>query len=157
MDRSLNLLRKISKEDPEKFVEITEAKIYDFSVSYPSPTYSESTDATKNRLVVINEDCLRVTDGIVRSCKYGNPLLLNMANAVHCGGEGFCAPDAKGSQEEYLFRHTTLSASLWPRRRSNDNRWSEANDLFERGPASYDDIYYPFTSAGGVYSPHSCD
>ena len=153
MERSLALLRTINKVDPEMFTEITQAKVYDFSVTHPAPTHPERTDPQNNRVVVVNDDCLRVTDKIARSCKYGTPLLLNMANAINCGGEGFNREDAKGSQEEYLFRHTSIAASLWPRRRSNDNRWSEANDLFERGPTGYDDIFYPFSSAGGVYSP----
>ena len=153
MERSLSFLRKISRENPAKFLEITRATVYDFTVTHAAPTHPEAIDATNNRIVVINEDCLRVTDEIVRSNKYDHPLLLNMANGYYCGGEGFNAPDAKGSQEEYLFRHTTISGSLWPRRRSNDNRWKEANDLFDRGPTRFEDIYYPFTSAGGVYSP----
>ena len=55
-----------------------------------------------------------------------------------------------GSQEEYLFHNTSLSASLWPHRRRDDERWSEGSALLGRSS----DPFYPLSQCGGIYSPH---
>jgi uncharacterized protein (TIGR02452 family) len=98
------------------------------------------------KFAVVPQDCL---DAALDLCWDGKdtPAVLNMANEYNCGG-GFCT--VTGSQEEYLFRNTTLSASLWPHRRSTDERWPEGSELLGRS----EPVYYPFTECGGVYSPH---
>lgn len=75
------------------------------------------------------------------------PAVLNMANEYNCGG-GWCA--GFGSQEEELFWSSTLPLSLWPLRRSDDDRL----DAFaERWPRSAEGALYPLSEAGVIYSP----
>merc|ERR1719265_1022052 len=57
-------------------------------------------------------------DAVELLCKQGfRPALLNFAHGYNCGG-GF--EHAGGSQEEDIFRKTSLFLSLWPHRRSDD-------------------------------------
>eukprot|EP00658_Telonema_sp_P-2_P061311 TRINITY_DN50021_c0_g1_i1.p1 TRINITY_DN50021_c0_g1~~TRINITY_DN50021_c0_g1_i1.p1 ORF type:complete len:223 (-),score=52.02 TRINITY_DN50021_c0_g1_i1:313-981(-) len=72
--------------------------------------------------------------------------VLNMANGYNCGG-GF--ERGVGSQEEYLFRNSTLSASLWPRRRAGDEREWSGRELL----AGETESVYPFSPTTGIYSP----
>ena len=62
------------------------------------------------------------------------PAVLNFANEYNCGG-AWC--DRPGSQEEDLFRRSTLPLSLWPRRREDDDRLEE-----------HDHKWPPFTKLG---------
>merc|ERR1712070_951563 len=61
-----------------------------------------------------------------------SPAVLNMANELNCGG-AWCTHG--GSQEEDLFRTSSLALSLWPRRRSDDRRFPEFEDRFPRSEA----------------------
>ena len=104
-----------------------------------------SPHTVRTKLVVVSQDCLEAAIDLssdVRSI----PAVLNMANEYNCGG-GFCS--IHGSQEEYLFRNTSLSASLWPHRRSTDQRWPQGSDLL----GCAEEAYYPLTECGGIYSP----
>ena len=124
-------------------------------VAYNVSEYTETSSVSSlpKRIVVVNEDCLEVAIHIAKSGVYGRPSVLNMANAYNCGG-GFCSHN--GSQEEYLFRNTTLAASLWPYRRIGDERWTEAATLLPRQGSedTTSSTIYPFTECGGVFSPH---
>ena len=68
-----------------------------------------------------------------------------MANEYNCGG-GWC--DKRGSQEEALFRVSTLPLSLWPHRRVKDNRFGQYDQHLPRAEA-----FYPWTECGVIYSP----
>ena len=82
------------------------------------------------------------------------PAVLNFAHGYNCGG-GF--EHAAGSQEEDLFRKTSLFLSLWPHRRADDGA-----GVLQRGLwiGEFDEClprkepYYPHTKAGAIYSPH---
>jgi len=74
------------------------------------------------------------------------PAVLNMANGYNCGG-AWC--DKKGSQEESLFRTSTLPLSLWPHRRVNDKRLSQYDDKLPRAAVAT----YPWSEAAVAYSP----
>merc|ERR1719454_2420976 len=80
--------------------------------------------------------------------------LLNFAHGYNCGG-GF--EHAGGSQEEDIFRKTSLFLSLWPHRRVDDGpgvlkRGMWIGDYDE--PLPRKEAFYPHTECGGVYSPH---
>jgi uncharacterized protein (TIGR02452 family) len=77
---------------------------------------------------------------------WSKPAVLNLANEHNCGG-AWC--NKEGSQEEDLFRCSSLPLSLWPRRKVSDQRMPEFDDRMPR-----QDTIYPFTEAGVVYSPH---
>merc|ERR1719454_1993052 len=80
--------------------------------------------------------------------------LLNFAHGYNCGG-GF--EHSGGSQEEDIFRKTSVFLSLWPHRRSDDGP-----GVLKRGLwiGDYDadlprkEPYYGHSDAGGIYSPH---
>jgi 2'-phosphotransferase len=73
------------------------------------------------------------------------PAALNLANEYNCGGawEG-----GGGSQEEDVFRSSSLPLSLWPHRRADDGRLASYDErLPRRAPL------YPWSDAAVVYSP----
>merc|ERR1719382_524356 len=67
-------------------------------------------------------ECMVVDDGAVEAAAALSdaglrPAVLNFAHGYNCGG-GF--EHAGGSQEEDIFRKTSVFLSLWPHRRSDD-------------------------------------
>lgn len=82
------------------------------------------------------------------------PALLNFAHGYNCGG-GF--DHSAGSQEEDIFRKTSIFLSLWPHRRSDDGpgvlkRGMWIGDFDETLPRK--EPFYEHTQCGGIYSPH---
>lgn len=82
-----------------------------------------------------------------------NPAILNFAHSYNCGG-GF--EHASGSQEEAVFRTSTLFLSLWPHRRADDGpnvlaRGEWIGDFDEEFPRK--DAFYPHSECGAIYSP----
>ncbi|CAE7644902.1 unnamed protein product [Symbiodinium pilosum] len=81
-------------------------------------------------------------------------LMLNFAHGYNCGG-GF--EHAAGSQEEAIFRSSSLFLSLWPHRRKDDGP-----GVLKRGTwiGDFDPLlprkepFYEHTECGGIYSPH---
>jgi len=82
------------------------------------------------------------------------PVLLNFAHGYNCGG-GF--EHSGGSQEEDIFRKTSLFLSLWPHRREDDGPGVLARGMWI---GDFDDAlarktaFYPHSECGGIYSPH---
>lgn len=82
------------------------------------------------------------------------PAVLSFAHGHNCGG-GF--EHAGGSQEEYIWRTSSLFLSLWPHRREDDGP-----GVLARGQwiGDYDDKlprrepFYPYARCAGTYSPH---
>lgn len=70
------------------------------------------------------------------------PCVLNMANELNCGGS-WCY--TVGSQEEALFRCSSLPLSLWPRRSLDDRRLA--------GFVERQEQFFPLSEAGAIYSP----
>jgi len=82
------------------------------------------------------------------------PALLNFAHGYNCGG-GF--EHAGGSQEEDIFRKTSLFLSIWPHRCSDDGpgvrkRWMWIGDYDKDLPRK--EPFYPHAECGGIYSPY---
>lgn len=128
---------------------ILQSQYNPYSKSSPCPLIANKESSTtphKTVIRVLNQDCLGVARDIYSSSAK-KVSILNCANEYNCGG-GF--DRCNGSQEEYLFRNTTLLASLWPHRRVDDTRFREVEDLLPRST----EPYYPFSEAGGIYSPH---
>eukprot|EP00441_Pelagodinium_beii_P035511 CAMPEP_0197641078 /NCGR_PEP_ID=MMETSP1338-20131121/15142_1 /TAXON_ID=43686 ORGANISM="Pelagodinium beii, Strain RCC1491" /NCGR_SAMPLE_ID=MMETSP1338 /ASSEMBLY_ACC=CAM_ASM_000754 /LENGTH=264 /DNA_ID=CAMNT_0043213983 /DNA_START=42 /DNA_END=836 /DNA_ORIENTATION=- len=95
------------------------------------------------------------TEAVQILCKHGlEPALLNFAHGYNCGG-GF--EHSGGSQEEAIFRASSIFLSLWPHRRSDDGP-----GVLTRGTwiGEYDkalprkEPFYQHTECGGIYSPH---
>lgn len=83
------------------------------------------------------------------------PVLLNFAHGFNCGG-GF--EHSGGSQEENIFRNTSLFLSLWPHRREDDGPGVLARGMWI---GDFDNVlarkaaFYPHSECGGIYSPHT--
>ena len=71
-------------------------------------------------------------------------LALNFANSYNVGG-GF--HHRKGTQEESLFRCTSLFLSLYQHRRVDDER------IHPIGSMPRSESFYPHTECGGIYTP----
>jgi len=88
-------------------------------------------------------------------CRQGcRPALLNFAHGYNCGG-GF--EHSGGSQEEDIFRKSSLFLSLWPHRREDDGpgvltRGMWIGDFDAALPRK--EPFYPHRECGGIYSPH---
>merc|ERR1719487_2121105 len=88
-------------------------------------------------------------------CKHQlRPAILNFAHSYNCGG-GF--EHAGGSQEEAIFRASSVFLSLWPHRRSDDGPGVLARGMWigefdatlpRKAP------FYPHTEAGGILTPY---
>lgn len=103
-----------------------------------------------NRVSVSNVDCLLRAKQFHDEKCYKNIGVLNMANEFNCGGAWSVH---FGSQEEYLFRNSTLPFSLWRHRRLEQDAfraWEAGTNVL--GPAQEKDRWYPFPIFGGVYS-----
>lgn len=127
-----------------------------FTMQNPAPQIAQ--EATRSRAPT---NIMTLANGSVeaaeRLAKQGfRPALLNFAHGYNCGG-GF--EHASGSQEEDIFRKTSLFLSLWPHRRSDDGpgvrrRGMWIGDYDEELPRK--EPYYEHTECGGIYSPHVC-
>lgn len=128
------------------FLAYKEATYFDYSREKPAPPVEAEPSSIDTKFVVIEEDCVDV--GIDLAKTYGGAQVgvLNMANEWNCGG-GF--ERTSGSQEEYLFRRTSCAVSLWPHRRTGDERWRNGCRLLGRAERSF----YQLTEAGGVLTP----
>lgn len=137
MNRRNEIAALISSMDPAVLIEVSTAEQF----PGPAPVYdSLAVSRSVTKITIVADDCLAVAVGLGPSV-----LLLNMANAMHVGG---AFHRARGSQEEYLFRNTSLLASLWPRRGLDDERQVPG------GPARVSPPFFPFPSRWcGVYSP----
>lgn len=122
---------------------------YDFTRSKLAPAI-EGRDAPEAACVTVDMDTVQAAEML---CQYGHcPAVLNFAAGTNCGG---AFDHGRGSQEEDVFRKTSLVMSLWPHRsvrepHSRRGRWiGTFDDQLERKEA-----WYPHTECGGIYSPH---
>eukprot|EP00392_Amoebophrya_sp_AT5.2_P001499 g1501.t1 len=106
-------------------------------------------------LGTLNAGCVEAAELLCRLAPGSlRPALLNFAHGYNCGG-GF--DHSAGSQEEAIFRASSVFLSLWPHRRADDGpgvlaRGTWIGDFDNRLPRR--EPYYPHSSCGGIYSPH---
>ncbi|CAE8621203.1 unnamed protein product [Polarella glacialis] len=99
--------------------------------------------------------CMGSVEAALLLCQQGlRPAVLNFAHGYNCGG-GF--EHSGGSQEEDIFRKTSLFLSLWPRRRADDGpgvlaRGMWIGDFDKALPRA--ESFYPHSACGGIYSKH---
>lgn len=138
-------LQGLYESNAAAFQELKQAEYFPFKEGSEAPqTYEYRKIANTTKCSVKEVDMIVLARDIFLSS--GKPAcILNCANSYNVGG-GFHR--TTGSQEEYLFRNTTLVASLWPRRRLDDSRCPELEEIVPR-----DNVFYPLTIYGGVYSP----
>eukprot|EP00927_Polykrikos_kofoidii_P036676 TRINITY_DN30960_c0_g1_i1.p1 TRINITY_DN30960_c0_g1~~TRINITY_DN30960_c0_g1_i1.p1 ORF type:complete len:300 (+),score=54.59 TRINITY_DN30960_c0_g1_i1:46-945(+) len=128
---------------------------YRFTSDVPAPGLAPSEGqlpVTTPLLTTLNDGSLQAVELLSRSGL--RPAVLNFAHSYNCGG-GF--EHSGGSQEENIFRNSSLFLSLWPHRRRDDGpgvlargQWiGEYDDVLPRKEA-----FYPHSDCGGIYSPH---
>ena len=98
MDNSLTYMSKLLPQD--ELIKCKQADVYKFSRDSRAPTCDNASSRT-TKIVVVNEDCLKVAIHLANKDGGTHIGVLNMANEYNCGGGfNFC----RGSQEEYIFR-----------------------------------------------------
>eukprot|EP00746_Dinoflagellata_sp_MGD_P160702 gnl/MRDRNA2_/MRDRNA2_87577_c0_seq1.p1 gnl/MRDRNA2_/MRDRNA2_87577_c0~~gnl/MRDRNA2_/MRDRNA2_87577_c0_seq1.p1 ORF type:complete len:407 (-),score=67.68 gnl/MRDRNA2_/MRDRNA2_87577_c0_seq1:124-1275(-) len=149
MRETIELLLSLPEVEQSK---MEMAKEYRFTRKSPAPACPPSHGSEKPVMVTINRGTV---EAVAALCKCNmRPAILNFAHSYNCGG-GF--EHTGGSQEEDIFRKTSVFLSLWPHRRSDDGP-----GVLRRGMwiGSFDEAlprkkaFYPHTECGGVYSPH---
>lgn len=110
----------------------------------PCPTF-EVKEPVNTITATIESDSFEAAK-LIKDIGLGKPAVLNMANEYNCGG-GFTS--SWGSQEECLFRRSTLAFNLWPHRRTDDERFPELDKILPR-----QNTLYPLSECGGLYSPN---
>lgn len=134
---------------------LSEATYLSKRIALSSLPKSSETEEGGCVLATVNADCL-VAALHLRKCGF-QPAVLNLANgtapaaATHFGSEG-------GTQEECLFKRTSLFLSLWPRRDAARTHrpyaaYSEALSAAAKGTGSR---FYPIDAAHGVVHSRSC-
>jgi len=126
-----------------------------FTRTSPAPPLQRTNRRQRGVVVPTTLSAGAVEAGVLLSRLGLRPVLLNFAHGFNCGG-GF--EHAGGSQEEDIFRKTSLFLSLWPHRREDDGpgvlargMWiGEFDSALARKAA-----FYPHSECGGIYSPHT--
>lgn len=129
-----------------------QAEPYDFGAEGPGLREKAPRSDTPAVIVTLHMGVLEATRAL---CRLGwRPAVHNFAHGHNCGG-GF--EHAGGSQEEAIFRATSLFLSLWPHRRTDDGpgnlmRGMWIGDFDEQ--LARKEAFYPHAPLGGIYSPH---
>eukprot|EP00756_Hemistasia_phaeocysticola_P002658 Hpha_TRINITY_DN11806_c0_g1::TRINITY_DN11806_c0_g1_i1::g.2112::m.2112 len=154
------------------------AKNYPFDAAHPAPWRVPGRGADPTRadkeadaflrtvVTVAEEDCLGWAQHLTKAtggsgggaaapgeASLPRVAVLNLANEWNCGG---AFSIHRGSQEEYLFRCSTLPLSLWKRRRPEQDgfrAWTAGTALLGRALEDPDERWYPFTKFGGIFTP----
>lgn len=120
--------------------DLSAANFYAFSSSHPAPRLPPTALAPSPLVVTAELDTFEA-GGLLLGAGL-RPAVMNMANEYNCGG-AWC--EHIGSQEEDLFRRSSLPLSLWPRRRGTDSRF----DHYDARLPRVGKPIYPWTDAAG--------
>jgi len=147
MYETIDLLLSIPAEDRAALEEAVE---YRFTRTEPAPARKPNEDFN-TFMCTLNVGTTAGADILTKEKL--NPAILNFAHSYNCGG-GF--EHASGSQEEAVFRTSTLFLSLWPHRRVDDGpkvlaRGEWIGDFDEEFPRK--EAFYPHAECGAIYSP----
>jgi len=144
------------------------AKYYPFDAASPAPWCGkevaglerEADEFLRNIVAVVEEDCLawagRITPagtGVLGERDPPRVAVLNLANEFNCGG---AFSIHRGSQEEYIFRNSTLPLSLWKHRRVDQDgfrAWHQGTRMLGGPLEDARERWYPFTRYGGIFTP----
>jgi len=125
-----------------------------FTRTSPAPPLQQEAPGRQGVVAPATLSAGTVDAGIFLQRQGLRPVLLNFAHGFNCGG-GF--EHAGGSQEEDIFRKTSLFLSLWPHRREDDGPGVLARGMwigdFDNALARKA-AFYPHSECGGIYSPH---
>lgn len=129
------------------------AENHTFVQDSPAPAW-KADDAAANCVDCVLVNMFSVEAAALLATNGCKPALLNFAHGYNCGG-GF--EHSSGSQEEDIFRKTSIFLSLWPHRRSDDGpgvlkRGMWIGEFDESLPRK--EPFYGHTDCGGIYSPH---
>lgn len=153
MKTAMHWLLETPSEEERRRME--QAENFTFTSDAPAPRLDPSQRATGGsscQSVLVNMFSVEATELLAHAGM--RPAVLNFAHGYNCGG-GF--EHAGGSQEEDIFRKTSVVMSLWPHRRIDDGPGVLKRGMWIGG---FDDLlprkdpYYPHTECGSIYSPH---
>lgn len=156
MRQTIEWLLALPEEEKQR---MEEAQNYTFTMSEPAPKRMPPGPAADEEVRSSGPTCVTLNVGCNEAvhllCQLGvRPAVLNFAHGYNCGG-GF--EHTGGSQEEAIFRASSIFLSLWPHRRAGDGpgvlkrgRWIGAYD----GALPRKEPFYELAECGGVYSPH---
>lgn len=88
-------------------------------------------------------------DAVGPDIPWETPLSVVALNMCHHSSVGGRFTLMKGSQEESVFRNTSLFVSLWPHRKERELRLFSYSKIFPRTTS-----FFPLSSAGCIYSPN---
>eukprot|EP00931_Biecheleriopsis_adriatica_P069919 TRINITY_DN43725_c0_g1_i1.p1 TRINITY_DN43725_c0_g1~~TRINITY_DN43725_c0_g1_i1.p1 ORF type:complete len:298 (+),score=62.12 TRINITY_DN43725_c0_g1_i1:17-910(+) len=150
-------LLKLPEEEREP---LEAAENFTFTMSEPAPSLGPPGHAPAGTGVVCATLQMYSVEAAVAVEKLGlSTALLSFAHGYNCGG-GF--EHASGSQEEDIWRKTTIFLSLWPHRRADDGpgvlKRGQWIGEFDKPPLMLKrkEPYYEHTECGGIYSPCVC-
>jgi len=136
----------------EERLRMEQAEAVYFTRKAPAPQRVLAPEAKEPGAVTLN---MGSVEAALALCRLGfRPAVLNFAHGYNCGG-GF--EHAGGSQEEDIFRKSSLFLSLWPHRRADDGPGVLARGMWI---GEFDKVlprkepFYGHTECGGIYSPH---
>lgn len=108
-------------------------------------------DTDSMTISIVSMGTVECADALCRTTK-DKVGILNFANGYNCGGS--FGTGKKGSQEEDIFRKTTLPVSLWPHRRPDQEAdCSEVAIIMKRMQRGV--ALYPFEHKTVLVSPHT--
>ncbi|CAJ1435112.1 unnamed protein product [Effrenium voratum] len=147
MRETICYLLSLPQEEREA---MEQAENYTFTMEHPAPETVPGSRAS--RCGVLEADTVAAAKLLERVGF--NVVLLSFAHGYNCGG-GF--EHAGGSQEEAIFRSTSIFLSLWPHRRKDDGpgvlrRGAWIGDFDAALPRK--EPFYEHTECGAIYSPH---
>lgn len=144
MPEAISLMEQLFSLPTEQRELLSVCYSYPYSREHPAPTLAAAPSGASTVFCTLELDSFEAARVLVEAG--WSPAVLNMANEWNCGG-GWC--DVSGSQEEDLFRASSLALSLWPRRRPEDRRFPEIKDRLPRA-----DPLYPWSEAQALFSPN---
>lgn len=147
MKRTMDLLLSLPEAEQ---IEMSKAENFPFTMEEPAPTLRRG-----ERNTVVRVSPVGTLEAMQEAVKLGatSPVVLSFAHGYNAGG-GF--EHHGGSQEETLWRRTSLFLSIWPHRRADDGacvlrrgRWiGYYDDCLPRREA-----FYPMEECSAIYSP----
>eukprot|EP00931_Biecheleriopsis_adriatica_P077461 TRINITY_DN51026_c0_g1_i1.p1 TRINITY_DN51026_c0_g1~~TRINITY_DN51026_c0_g1_i1.p1 ORF type:complete len:318 (+),score=58.58 TRINITY_DN51026_c0_g1_i1:120-1073(+) len=153
MYETIKYLLSLPEEEQQK---MEQATTFDFSMERPAPRQKPRTPVETPLCVTLNTGCIEALELLCRPLpgRQLQPAALSFAHGYNCGG-GF--EHAGGSQEEAIFRNSSIFLSLWPHRRTDDGPGVLARGMWigefdHQLPRK--EAFYPHSRCGGIYSPH---
>ena len=138
-----------SLKDLQNIVDLKKTQCYNFSLANIPPKINNKNN-NPTIFKIMNMDSLDAANYIINNHTFSQnlkPFVHNFSSNRHCGGV-WC--QRKGSQEETIFRRTSLPLSLFPHRAIDDNRLQDITWFSNER----NEPQLPLNNVGIFYSPN---